>query len=104
MVTQSVPIFLFAAASIGLAVTMVLVGTILGPKRTSAVKRMPYESGMDPIHDTQVGGLTSASTWWRSPFWCSTWNCCSSIPWAVASRAPDAPIPGVATANQTLDT
>ena len=53
MVTQSIPVFLFAAASIGLAVSMILVGTVLGPKRTSAVKRMPYESGMDPVHDTR---------------------------------------------------
>ena len=53
MATQAIPIFLFAAASIGLAVTMVLVGTVLGPRRNSAVKKMPYESGMDPIHDTR---------------------------------------------------
>lgn len=53
MASQAIPIFLFAAASIGLAVTMVLVGTVLGPKRNSAVKKMPYESGMDPIHDTR---------------------------------------------------
>lgn len=53
MATQAIPVFLFAAASIGLAVSMVLVGTLIGPKRTSAVKRMPYESGMDPVHDTR---------------------------------------------------
>ena len=53
MATQAIPIFLFAAASIGLATAMVLVGTVLGPKRNSAVKKMPYESGMDPIHDTR---------------------------------------------------
>ncbi len=53
MATPSIPVFLFAAASIGLAVSMVLIGTILGPKRQSVVKKMPYESGMDPVHDTR---------------------------------------------------
>ena len=32
---------------------MVVVGTLFGPRRATAVKRMPYESGMDPIHDTR---------------------------------------------------
>jgi NADH-quinone oxidoreductase subunit A len=32
---------------------MLLVGSLVGPKRASAVKQMPYESGMDPIHDTR---------------------------------------------------
>jgi len=26
---------------------------LLGPKRQGAIKRMPYESGMDPIHDAR---------------------------------------------------
>ena len=30
---------------------MLAVGTLVGPKRDSPVKEMPYESGMDPIHD-----------------------------------------------------
>ena len=28
-----------------------LAGSLIGPRRQSAVKQMPYESGMDPIHD-----------------------------------------------------
>ncbi len=53
MVSNVLPILLFALAAAGLAVGMLLVGTIIGPRRTSPVKRMPYESGMDPIHDAR---------------------------------------------------
>ena len=45
------PILLFVACSTGLALALLTVGTLVGPKRSTAVKRMPYESGMDPIHD-----------------------------------------------------
>ncbi|MCA9196103.1 MAG: NADH-quinone oxidoreductase subunit A [Planctomycetales bacterium] len=47
------PVFLFAIAAIGQAVAMLVIGYLLGPKRNSKVKRMPYESGMDPVHDTR---------------------------------------------------
>jgi NADH-quinone oxidoreductase subunit A len=45
------PILLFAAASSALAIGMLVAGSLIGPKRQTAVKQMPYESGMDPIHD-----------------------------------------------------
>src|SRR5437868_1207947 len=45
------PILLFIAAGAGLAVGMLVVGSLIGPRRQSAVKQMPYESGMDPFHD-----------------------------------------------------
>jgi NADH-quinone oxidoreductase subunit A len=47
------PVFLFLVAALGLAGSMLAVGYLLGPKRQGAVKQMPYESGMDPIHDTR---------------------------------------------------
>jgi len=53
MTTLILPIFLFVLCATLLAVGMLTVGTILGPKRNSAVKEMPYESGMDPIHDSR---------------------------------------------------
>src|SRR5947208_5916248 len=46
------PILLFIGISSALAVGMLLVGSAIGPRRQSAVKQMPYEAGMDPIHDT----------------------------------------------------
>ena len=36
-----------------LAVGMLAAGTYFGPRRQHDVKQMPYESGMDPIHDTR---------------------------------------------------
>lgn len=49
----AVPIFLFCAIAAGIAIGMLVVASVLGPKRTGQVKEMPYESGMDPSHDTR---------------------------------------------------
>ncbi len=48
-----VPVVLMVAMAIVVAVAMVLLGRLLGPRRRTSVKEMPYESGMDPIHDTR---------------------------------------------------
>ena len=48
-----IPILLFIAAAIALSVTVVFVGRLFGPRRSTPVKAMPYESGMDPKHDTR---------------------------------------------------
>jgi len=48
-----IPVLLFVVCAAGLSVGMLLAGLAVGPKRNSAVKEMPYESGMDPIHDTR---------------------------------------------------
>jgi NADH-quinone oxidoreductase subunit A len=53
MQPASLPIFLFAAVAVALTVTLLLAGRWLGPRRAGAVKQMPYESGMDPVHDTR---------------------------------------------------
>jgi NADH-quinone oxidoreductase subunit A len=45
------PIMLFVGVSAALAVGMLVAGSLIGPRRQSAVKQMPYESGMDPVHD-----------------------------------------------------
>lgn len=50
---QIVPILLFVVIAVGLSVTMLFAGSLFGPRRNSRVKEMPYESGMDPIHDTR---------------------------------------------------
>jgi len=49
----ALPIFLFALAALAVPIGMIAVGALLGPKRRGRVKAMPYESGMDPIHDTR---------------------------------------------------
>ncbi len=47
------PILLFALCTTGLAVGLLTVGWLFGPWRAGKVKEMPYESGMDPVHDTR---------------------------------------------------
>src|SRR5688572_8850958 len=46
-------VLLFVAAATVLSVGLLLVGGLLGPRRQGRVKEMPYESGMDPIHDAR---------------------------------------------------
>ncbi|HJN11658.1 MAG: NADH-quinone oxidoreductase subunit A [Pirellulaceae bacterium] len=47
------PILLFLLCALLLVVGMLAAGSLLGPRRNSAVKEMPYESGMDPVHDAR---------------------------------------------------
>lgn len=48
-----VPLLLAGAVSGAVAVGLVVVGWLVGPARTGRVKEMPYESGMDPVHDAR---------------------------------------------------
>ena len=47
------PIFIFVVCVIGLAVVLLIIANLFNPIRPGQVKRMPYESGMDPFHDTR---------------------------------------------------
>ena len=53
MQTAVIPVFLLIACAVALCLGLLVVGRLFGPRRPSRVKRMPYESGMDPIHDTR---------------------------------------------------
>ncbi len=54
MATEFTPIFVFILLAIfGIAAVMVILSYFLGPRHTTAVKQMPYESGMDPIGDAR---------------------------------------------------
>ncbi len=48
-----VPIFLFVACAAALAIAMLGISAVVGPSKQNRVKEMPYESGMDPIHDAR---------------------------------------------------
>lgn len=48
-----VAILLFVACAVGLAAMLLVMGNLFNPRRPGPVKRMPYESGMDPLHDTR---------------------------------------------------
>jgi NADH-quinone oxidoreductase subunit A len=47
------PILLFAAVLLGFVITNLVLAHTIGPRRRTAVKEMPYESGMDPIADAR---------------------------------------------------
>ena len=54
MSTEFTPIFVFILLAIfGIASAMIVMSHFLGPRRNTAVKQMPYESGMDPIGDAR---------------------------------------------------
>ncbi len=46
-------ILLYAAVLVGFAATNLILTHLLGPKKKTAVKQMPYESGMDPVGDAR---------------------------------------------------
>ena len=47
------PVLLYALCVAGFVVVTLVAAHALGPRRRSAVKDMPYESGMDPIGDAR---------------------------------------------------
>lgn len=47
------PIFLYLVVIIGFAVFAMVAVHVIGPRHRTAVKEMPYESGMDPIGDAR---------------------------------------------------
>jgi NADH-quinone oxidoreductase subunit A len=53
MPSELLYILMFVGAASGLAIALLLLGGRFGPKRNSRVKEMPYESGMNPIHDAR---------------------------------------------------
>jgi NADH-quinone oxidoreductase subunit A len=88
METLLLPVLLFVAASTLLAGGLLAAGTILGPKRDGPVKEMPYESGMDPIHDARRRfdvrfHLVAIA------FLIFDVELLFLYPWAVANRHPD---------------
>ena len=47
------PIFLYLVVILGFAATTLVIAHLVGPKKKTPVKLMPYESGMDPIGDAR---------------------------------------------------
>jgi NADH-quinone oxidoreductase subunit A len=47
------PILLFAVVLVGFVIVNLILAHTIGPRRKTAVKSMPYESGMDPIADAR---------------------------------------------------
>jgi len=82
------PVLLFLLLAAALAVGLLWIGRLLGPRRSGAVKQMPYESGMDPIHaarrrfDIRFHLVAIA-------FLVFDVELLFLYPWAVASRSPE---------------
>jgi NADH-quinone oxidoreductase subunit A len=53
METSILPLFLFVGCAAAVAALLIAISGLLGPRRDTLVKEMPYESGMDPIHDAR---------------------------------------------------
>ncbi len=47
------PVILFVLVAVLLSAALLIPPKIFAPRRPTAVKQMPYESGMDPIHDAR---------------------------------------------------
>lgn len=47
------PLLVYVGALIGFVVTNMILTHVIGPRKKTAVKDMPYESGMDPVGDAR---------------------------------------------------
>ena len=47
------PVLIFVAIAAAVSVGLIILPRLVAPRRSGAVKEMPYESGMDPVHDTR---------------------------------------------------
>jgi NADH-quinone oxidoreductase subunit A len=47
------PLVVYAAVLIGFVATTLLLAHVVGPRKKTPVKQMPYESGMDPVGDAR---------------------------------------------------
>jgi len=96
MQAAAIPVFVFVLLALALSAGLLAVCQLIGPKRKTAVKEMPYESGMDPIHDSRRRfdvrfNLVAIA------FLLFDVELLFLYPWAVASRNPagiDASISG----------
>lgn len=47
------PVLIYAGVMVGFVVANLIIIHIVGPRKKTAVKQMPYESGMDPVGDAR---------------------------------------------------
>lgn len=52
-VATFLPILAYAGVMIGFVITTLVLAQVIGPRRDTIVKNMPYESGMDPVGDAR---------------------------------------------------
>ncbi len=105
MGAEFTPIFLFILVAVLIAFFFLAITHILGPKKKTAVKQMPYESGMDPIGDARqrfdvrfylvaiVFLLFDVELLFLYPWAVAQWSV--DAPVAAAAVGPDATVPVV---------
>ncbi len=96
----NVPIFLFVIVALLIAAGMLIGSAVLAPRKTTEVKNMPYESGMDPIGDARqrfdvrfylvaiVFLLFDVELLFLYPWAAAQWSQGSTIPTAAPARVP----------------
>lgn len=99
MSTDFTPIFLFLIIAVGTGLSMLVMSAVLGPRKVTQVKQMPYESGMDPIGDARqrfdvrfylvaiVFLLFDVELLYLYPWAVGQWSADAAIP-AAAGAAP----------------
>jgi NADH-quinone oxidoreductase subunit A len=53
MGAEYTPVFLLLIVALAIGAGMMIASALLAPSKTTKVKQMPYESGMDPIGDAR---------------------------------------------------
>ena len=87
---NAVPVFLLFGCVAGLAVALFAIAALLNPRQyVGPVQKMPYESGMDPIHDTRRR-FDVRFHLMAIAFLVFDVEVLFLYPWAVAAKRPDA--------------
>ena len=91
---NAVPVFLLFGCVAGLAVALFAIAALLNPRQyVGPVQKMPYESGMDPIHDTRRR-FDVRFHLIAIAFLVFDVEVLFLYPWAVAAKRPDAAVNG----------
>ncbi|HLA84516.1 MAG TPA: NADH-quinone oxidoreductase subunit A [Thermoguttaceae bacterium] len=98
------PLFLLVLCGVGLGLVLLVLGQIVNPRRSSRVKRMPYESGVDPFHDARRH-VDVRFYLLAIAFLVFDVELLFLYPWAVASGPAPAHVPAAAVvASSTVET
>jgi NADH-quinone oxidoreductase subunit A len=54
MLKSYLPLLILLGLSVGNAIFMVVLSTVVSPTKRTRIKAAPYESGMDPLGDTRA--------------------------------------------------
>ncbi len=91
---NAVPVFLLFACVAGLAVALFAIAALFNPRQfVGPVQKMPYESGMDPIHDTRRR-FDVRFHLIAIAFLVFDVEVLFLYPWAVAAKRPDTGVVG----------